>query len=127
MSSLAALVHGEPGVAVGVLDARRGEVYAGAYRDGALAQPERVMAPGELAAWAGPDARFAGDALAVYGDLAALAPRWRVATPSALAVARLALAGARVDVLAHGAPAYIRPAEAEIKYPDGVPGALRRR
>ena len=26
-----------------------------------------------------------------------------------------------------GVPAYLRPAEAEILYPDGVPGALRRR
>jgi hypothetical protein len=26
-----------------------------------------------------------------------------------------------------GAPSYIRPSEAEIRYPDGVPGALRKR
>jgi hypothetical protein len=30
-------------------------------------------------------------------------------------------------VLGHGAPVYIRPSEAEVKYPDGVPGALRKR
>ena len=34
---------------------------------------------------------------------------------------------ARVDVLVSGAPTYIRPSEAEVKYPDGVPGALRKR
>ncbi|MCA9674818.1 MAG: tRNA (adenosine(37)-N6)-threonylcarbamoyltransferase complex dimerization subunit type 1 TsaB, partial [Myxococcales bacterium] len=47
-------------------------------------------------------------------------------TPSAAAVARLALAGDRVDHLVDGAPAYVRPSEAEVKYPGGVPGALRR-
>jgi hypothetical protein len=30
-------------------------------------------------------------------------------------------------VLASGVPSYIRPSEAEVKYPDGVPGALRKR
>nr|HEX4318400.1 tRNA (adenosine(37)-N6)-threonylcarbamoyltransferase complex dimerization subunit type 1 TsaB [Kofleriaceae bacterium] len=128
VSSLAALVADDAtGVAVAVLDARRGELYAGAYRDGVLVEPERVIAPGELAAWAGPDARFVGDALAVYPELAALAARWRHATPPARSIAQLALAGARADVVVHGAPAYLRPAEAELKYPDGVPGALRRR
>ena len=39
----------------------------------------------------------------------------------------LALAGPRVDVLVGGAPTYIRASEAEIRYPDGVPGALRKR
>jgi hypothetical protein len=48
-------------------------------------------------------------------------------TPTGAAVARLALAGSRADVLVDGVPAYLRPAEAEILYPDGVPGALRRR
>ena len=35
--------------------------------------------------------------------------------------------GTHADALSDGAPLYIRPAEAEIKYPDGVPGALRKR
>jgi hypothetical protein len=39
----------------------------------------------------------------------------------------LALEGARTDVLVGGAPTYIRPSEAEVKYPDGVPGALKKR
>jgi hypothetical protein len=87
------------------------------------------MAPDALAAWLdelGAGA-IAGDALAAYPVLAPLADRWRPATPRGAAVARLALAGARIDVLITGAPAYIRPAEAELKYPDGVPGALRTR
>jgi tRNA threonylcarbamoyladenosine biosynthesis protein TsaB len=122
------------------LDARRGEVFAGCYRDGAALGPERVMAPGELAAWvaelAGGDpaaprvVRFAGDAIDAHPALAPLAgahPWLAARTPSGRAVARLALAGARVDITLGGAPTYIRPSEAEVKYPDGVPGALRKR
>ncbi len=132
VSSLAALAFDvkHPSVAA-VLDARRGEIFAGCYRDGSLIGQERVMSPTELAAWVesqlGTDTRFIGDALAAYPALAPLAERWQVATPSATAVALLALAGPRTDVLASGAPMYIRASEAEIKYPDGVPGALRRR
>jgi len=98
------------------------------------------MAPGELAAWvaelAGGDpaaprvVRFAGDAIDAHPALAPLtgAHPWLAArTPSGRAVARLALAGARVDITLGGAPTYIRPSEAEVKYPDGVPGALRKR
>ena len=127
VSSLAALAHGRDGLVCAALDARRGEIYAGLYRDGALVEPERVIAPGELAAWAGDDARFAGDALAAHPSLAALAPRWEMATPTGAAVALVAAAGARIDVVVGGAPSYLRLAEAEIKYPDGVPGALRKR
>jgi tRNA threonylcarbamoyladenosine biosynthesis protein TsaB len=144
----------EAAVICAALDARRGEVFAGCFRAGAALAPERVLAPQELASWvealAGasgrepaapsaddaandprPDAKavlFAGDAIAAHPALAALEARWLVArTPSGHAVARLALAGARVDVTLGGAPTYIRPSEAEVKYPDGVPGALRRR
>lgn len=135
VSSLAALAFEaleDDRVIVAALDARRGEVYAGAYRrDGsAIASlgDERVLAPGELAAFGAAHGatRFVGDAAAAYPELAALPGAWD-RTPSGAAVARLALAGARADVLVTGVPAYIRPAEAEIKYPDGVPGALRRR
>ena len=145
VSSLAALAHdaarGLAGAAdapadaviAAVLDARRGEVFAGCFRGGALAREERVLAPEAVAAWAeeiaaGAPVRFAGDALAAHPALAPLADRWLpVATPSGAAVAWLALAGPREDVLSGGAPSYIRPSEAEVKYPDGVPGALRRR
>jgi len=150
VSSLAALAHdaaaavpadeataaGGPGrdvVIAAVLDARRGEVFAGCFRGGAPLDAERVMAPEALAAWidalaAGAPVRYAGDARAAHPALAPLADRWLpIETPSGAAVARLALAGPREDVLAAGAPSYIRPSEAEVKYPDGVPGALRRR
>lgn len=128
------------GVIVAVLDARRGEVFAGCYRTTAGGDPlalvdvERVLAPGELVPWvtsvaAGDLASYAGDAIAAHADvLAPLADTWLAPrTPSGAAIARLALAGPRTDVLTGGAPTYIRLAEAEVKYPDGVPGALRRR
>jgi hypothetical protein len=101
-----------------------------------------VIAPEDLAAWladivaanssdgAAPTVVLAGDAIDAYPVLAPLAEAhtWLAArTPSGAAVARLALAGARVDITRGGAPTYIRPSEAEVKYPDGVPGAFRRR
>lgn len=122
------------------LDARRAEVYVGFYRRAGLTvlavAPERVMPPAALAgalaelglAGAGP-AMIAGDALAVHGAALANLPANVVrrpdirATPSAVAVAVVAATGPRLDGLAHGAPAYIRPSEAEVMYPDGVPGA----
>jgi tRNA threonylcarbamoyladenosine biosynthesis protein TsaB len=127
-----------------VLDARRGEVFAGWFRGATALGPERVMPPAELAAWLtaiapgaalpgqpAPIVRFAGDAIDVYrevlGPLAAEHGWLAARTPSGRAVARLALAGARADITVGGAPSYIRPSEAEVKYPDGVPGALRRR
>jgi tRNA threonylcarbamoyladenosine biosynthesis protein TsaB len=154
VSSLAALAHdaaaelaGElllvsaDGVICAALDARRGEVFAGCFRHGAALAPERVLAPGELAGWVDEIARaalpdepsavsFAGDAIDAHPALSPLAVQhtWLAArTPSGAAVARLALAGARIDITRGGAPTYIRPSEAEVKYPDGVPGALRRR
>lgn len=154
VSSLAALAEdardelaGEPwvhadAVICAALDARRGELFAGCFHRGVALAPERVIAPGELAAWvaevaaaagagSAPAVRFAGDAIdahrAVLAPLAA-AHSWLAArTPSGRAVARVALAGARVDITRGGAPTYIRPSEAEVRYPDGVPGALRRR
>lgn len=138
VSSLAALAAANLAPSVcAVLDARRGEVFAGCYRGGAadrypheLVGEERLLAPSELHAWAESqlvDVLFIGDALDKYPELAALADRWTVATPPAMHVALLATKGARVDVLTSGAPSYIRASEAEIRYPDGVPGALRKR
>ncbi len=134
VSSLAALAHAElardpSGIVVAVLDARRGEVYAGAYRDEngiALVGEERVLPPSQLAAFAPAGARFTGDAASAYPELAAFPGTWGT-RPTGSSVARLAIAGARVDVLVSGAPTYIRPSEAEVMYPDGVPGALRKR
>jgi tRNA A37 threonylcarbamoyladenosine modification protein TsaB len=117
-----------------VLDARRGEVFAGWFQGGAAIAPERVMAPGELATataaiFGDAPVRFAGDAIDAHREVfAPLAADWLAArTPSGAAVARLALAGDRVDITVGGAPVYIRPSEAEVMYPDGVPGALRRK
>ena len=148
-SSLGALAWDLAGVAapgalvVPALDARRGELYAGFYRrDGGgrliAAAPERVLPPGELAAAiaavdGGGAVEVAGDALTVHAAALTGLPevvRRRTdvrATPSAIGVAVMAAAGDRADVLAHGAPAYIRPSEAEVMYPNGVPGALRKR
>jgi len=129
VSSLAALawrVRDQADVIVAVLDARRGEIYAGCF-DRTLVSlvAERVMPPRELAAWAG---EVSGGRTTVYaGNVAPLAEPWLDATPSALGVIELALAGPRTDILVGGAPTYIRPSEAEVKYPDGVPGALRKR
>ena len=141
ISSLAALAQdaaaaGAQGVIVPAMDARRGELYVGFYRaDGTQLAPDRVIAPAELAAAI--DALRDGGPAIVLGDgLAAHAlsvtapivarPDLR-ATPSALAVATIASRGGHADALLDGAPRYIRPAEAEILYPDGVPGALRKR
>jgi tRNA threonylcarbamoyladenosine biosynthesis protein TsaB len=142
VSSLAALAYdailGHPALAhvIAVLDARRGEVFAGCYaldaaRRVALIGEERVLAPGEVVAWAtslvGDDARYAGDAIDAYPDAFAGIEWLPERTPSGIAVALLAEHGAHVDVLTDGAPTYIRPSEAEVMYPDGVPGALTRR
>lgn len=152
VSSLAALAHDGAlhlanaqlfpyldGVIVAVLDARRGEVFAGCYdsstgsrQSGSLLGEERVLPPAELAAWVMSLAgdrlvSYAGDAIDAFPDLlGGLADRWHPTTPSGVSVAQLALAGARVDVLVGGGPTYIRPSEAEVMYPDGVPGALRK-
>lgn len=139
VSSLAALAadarrEGAPSgqIICAVLDARRGEVFAGAFRDGAPLGAEQVLAPAALAGWLaelGGPVQLAGDAIVAYPDvLAPLADRWLAArTPSGVAVAQLARAGAHVDITVGGAPTYIRPSEAEVMYPDGVPGALRTR
>jgi tRNA threonylcarbamoyladenosine biosynthesis protein TsaB len=118
-----------------VLDARRGEVFAGVFdATGTPLAEERVMAPAEAVRWITDVAAdrllvAGGDAIDAFAPaLAPLAERWSgVRTPSGLSVARLALAGPRDNVLLHGAPTYIRPSEAEVMYPDGVPGALRKR
>lgn len=132
VSSLAALAHGQlmqtpTATVTAVLDARRAEVYVATYRRAGTATvligEERVMPPADLAAFIPAHAHVVGDIRDVLADF----PVAHVATPSGAAVAQLALAGMRVDVLVSGAPSYIRPSEAEVKYPNGVPGALRKR
>lgn len=120
------------GVVVAVLDARRGEVFAGCYVHDTLVGEERVFSPKELVGWVTSIAgdrlvSYVGDAIASFPEeLGPLAATWHRTTPSGISVAQLALAGARVDVLVTGGPTYIRPSEAEVMYPDGVPGALRK-
>lgn len=138
VSSLAALAHdagvSPDGLVISVLDARKGEVYVGCF-DGAASSlsEERVLAPGAVAGFVrgvigDQPASYVGDAITSYPDVfTPLADHWTVTTPSGVAVARLALAGARVDVTTGGSPTYIRASEAEVKYPDGVPGALPRK
>jgi hypothetical protein len=46
------------------------------------------------------------------------------ATPSARSVGRLAALGDRADALKLGTPIYIRPSEAEVKFPDGNRGGV---
>jgi tRNA threonylcarbamoyladenosine biosynthesis protein TsaB len=128
VSSLAALAldaGAAPGAfVVPILDAKRDEIYAGFYRIDAAGlpvatAPERVLAPARLAAHtAGQDALLCGTGALAYP--AALAGAGRIAfearaTPSALAVARLALALRPDDALVRGAPAYLRASEAELK------------
>jgi tRNA threonylcarbamoyladenosine biosynthesis protein TsaB len=137
VSSLAALAtsNNAPGVVVAVLDARRGEVFAGAYRvtDGATIAlaDERALPPAELATFAdgvsnAETVHFIGDAGRAYPALRELPGEWD-RTPQARDVARCALADRRADVLLTAVPTYVRRPDAEIMYPDGVPGALRKR
>jgi tRNA threonylcarbamoyladenosine biosynthesis protein TsaB len=136
VSSLAALAlgavrRGATGTILPVLDARRGEVYAGFYRDDLTPlAPEAVLAPSALKSGAVSYTAplLVGDALAIYGAELAMIGRAMAEprTPGAAEVGLLALRGERVDVLTTGAPVYIRPSEAEVMYPDGVPGARKR-
>jgi tRNA threonylcarbamoyladenosine biosynthesis protein TsaB len=128
---------------VPVLDARKGEVFAGFYRvrDGAPepVAPEVAVAPEALPSRVALAARPGGPALG-FGEgfstyRARLAPALAElagapATPAAEAVARLAaprLAGAAFDAHALFAlePHYLRPSEAEVRFPHGLPAAGR--
>jgi tRNA threonylcarbamoyladenosine biosynthesis protein TsaB len=137
VSTLAALAldaAAPPGrLVVAALDAKKGELYAGCYLTGddglpQLVTDERAMAPDELAAHVaaaltasgapGP-ALLVGTALAAYPAETAAAgepiPGAR-ATPSAVSVARLALASGITSDLAAASPAYLRLSEAELNW-----------
>lgn len=145
VSSLAALaldraLHADPGAIpiAAVMDARRQEIFLGLYRwNGVTVQPladERVLPPAELGATlddlTGGDRIIAvGDGLEVYAEvLAGIGHRIAGArtTPSGSAVARLAITGDYDNVLESGTPVYIRPSEAEVKFPRGNPGGTFR-
>ena len=131
----AALPAARGALLVPLLDARKGEVYAGYYRadgEGVTAvRPEEAIAPEAVAAriaGLGPALAF-GDGYGAYreavqDDLPFLesAP----STPSGEAVGRLAAAGlarASFDDQALFAlePHYVRKSEAEVKFPNGIP------
>jgi len=129
----------EGALLVPLLDARKGEVYAGFYRASAggvtAVRPEEAIAPAALPGLldglvAGqPGAVGFGEGYAAYAEL--LAPRLprldgAPAFPSAEAVGLLAaprLAGATYDDQALFAlePHYVRKSEAEVKFPNGIP------
>jgi tRNA threonylcarbamoyladenosine biosynthesis protein TsaB len=141
--ALAASAHaGDGTVLVPLLDARKGEVYAGFYRSerGRLEPvlPEAALAPAALldrlaALPAGSTARGFGEGWDVWRDaLAGRLPRLETdaATPNAFAVARLA-AGRLLEhpydaqALFALEPHYVRASEAEVKFPKGLgPGKV---
>jgi tRNA threonylcarbamoyladenosine biosynthesis protein TsaB len=140
VSSLAAMAleaaAGAPAgaVLVPLLDAKKGEVYAGFYAAEAgyvrAVAPEAALSPAALldrtAGLAGALAfgeGFEAHRAALEGKLGALAAE--VGSPSAAAVAALAaprLAGAAYDpqVLFALEPHYVRKSEAEVKFPHGL-------
>jgi tRNA threonylcarbamoyladenosine biosynthesis protein TsaB len=140
VSSLAALAHDylsvnpdHTGAVAAVLDARRQEIFAGLFERGptgvAARGAERVLAPAALAQHLIEEgvggAVLVGDGLDAYpSELSGVAPAPQQArrTPSGAAVAILAVRGDRRDALAAGTPVYIRPSEAEVRFPDGNPG-----
>ena len=128
-------------VLVPLLDAKKGEVYAGFYR-AAGGTLEAVLPEAALPPDGAPRARARrlqgavafGEGYAAYGArLEGRLPRLAtpIATPRAAAIAALAaprLAGASFDPQALFAlePHYVRPSEAELKFPKGLgPGANR--
>jgi tRNA threonylcarbamoyladenosine biosynthesis protein TsaB len=140
--ALAAAPDAEEGaLLVPLLDARKGEVYAGFYRvrDGAIVEtaadadlaPQALVA--RVAALAAGGARpfVFGQGLLAYRDVLSDLPRLatEVTTPPAFAVAAIlaeSLAGAVYDAQALFAlePHYVRASEAEVKFPKGLgPGA----
>ncbi|HUH02250.1 MAG TPA: tRNA (adenosine(37)-N6)-threonylcarbamoyltransferase complex dimerization subunit type 1 TsaB [Kofleriaceae bacterium] len=133
LDGAAALAPGA--IVVAVLDARRDEIFTGAFRVAAAGtiEPlgaEAVLAPGDLASHlqelgVSSTAHIVGDGLAAYAGELQLAGTLHGdvrATPSAVSIAQLVLRGDRTDIVHLGAPAYIRKSEAELKFPHGNPG-----
>lgn len=149
VSSLAAMAlaagEGAPAGALllPLLDARKGEVYAGFYRVAAggvePVAPEAALGPQALLeqaaalALGGSDLRAFGEGYTAHRDaFGGRLPRLEtdVETPPAEAVARLAaplLADAAFDAPALYAlePHYVRQSEAEVKFPHGLPARAK--
>ena len=128
----------EGALLVPLLDARKGELYAGFYRvegtsvvavrpDSALPAPALLEATRELTNGLAP-AGFGEGYQAYLAELGARLPPLPTAVrvPSAVAIGHLcaeALRGATFDQarLAALEPHYVRKSEAEVKFPDGLP------
>ena len=142
MALAAAADAGEGALLVPLLDAKKGEVYAGFYRAGpgglVRVADEVAVSPAGLVArvraFADEGARPVafGEGYDAHAEgLAPAVPRLAtaIATPPAGALAALVaerLAGAAYDAQALFAlePHYVRPSEAELKFPKGLgPGA----
>jgi len=131
----AAAAPGSASLFVPMLDARKGEVYAGFYRvagdEVTVVRPEEALAPEALASrleGLGAAVGFGEGYAAHAGVLASVIPLLdgAPATPSGSAVGRLAaprLAEAPFDDRALFAlePHYVRKSEAEVKFPNGIP------
>jgi tRNA threonylcarbamoyladenosine biosynthesis protein TsaB len=130
VSTLAALARAAgagPEPVVALLDARRGEVYAGAFRRGGeqpdACLPEGVYTPEQLAAKLPPDCRLVGEgAEQVLAPLrAALGPGVTLASETGLRARPVAELGALLLAQGAGIPAaaltprYLRRAEAEVR------------
>lgn len=131
----AASARGSEALLVPMLDARKGEVYAGFYRvagdEVTAVLADEALSPGAVASrleGLGAAVAFGEGYAAHAGVLAAVVPLLEGApsTPSGDAVGRLAaplLAAARFDDQALFAlePRYVRKSEAEVKFPNGIP------
>ena len=128
VSTLAALAGQAPGEApvAAVLDARRGELYAAGFENGAPAAwlPETVLPVSELAQRLPAGCRVVGEGLAVCADALRAARGAELAlleTPPDTAAGQVARIGAaqwsRGEAVAAEAllPRYVRRAEAEVK------------
>jgi tRNA threonylcarbamoyladenosine biosynthesis protein TsaB len=131
----AASARGSEALLVPMLDARKGEVYAGFYRVAGEAVtailPDEALSPAAVATrleGLGSAVAFGEGYTAHAGVLASVLPLLQGApdTPSGDAVGRLAaprLATAPFDDQALFAlePHYVRKSEAEVKFPNGIP------
>ncbi len=120
---------------VPLLDARKGEVYAGFYRPtpGGVepVHPEQALSPAVLAERASTLGSVVAFGEGYEAHRAALAPALAdlpgaPATPSAEAVGRLAAARLQAGPFDDRAlfalePHYVRKSEAEVKFPNGIP------
>jgi tRNA threonylcarbamoyladenosine biosynthesis protein TsaB len=110
---------------VPTLEARRGELYACAVRDGELIRPETVLRVQDFSAWLPAGALVLGPGARANGLAVPDEPR----APAAWAVAELCaplLRGARYDESACFAlaPNYLQPISAEIALREGRVGKL---